>query len=417
MNKSSGYIKNFLTILSGNTLSQLIPFLLIPYLTKVYSPKDFALLSNYMAIVTMIGIIAAGRLELAINLPKETQKAKKIFILGIKIVLIVTLLSCIIPFFSSEIGLWYNDQKLGTYLWMLPLCVFSIGLLGLTQNWALRQQDFKKIAIARVVQSLINNALPLLLAYWLFDALGLIIAWLISQFLNSGILLWKFKFGKIKEIEKEEKFASKELLIEYKDFPLINSFHAFLDIFATQFLLFWIISVYFGKTELGLFALMNKYVRAPIVLITSSVSQLFFVEASQALNEGKSILPLAKRTLRTTLIFGIPFILILLFFAPYLFSVYLGEQYRSAGEYAQCILPILFMYFILSPISQIPILMQKQRIAFAISILTYTLSLGALSLGSFLNWDFLLTLKIYSVIYAFTNAVTLIWYYSLIRSK
>ncbi len=29
---------------------------------------------------------------------------------------------------------------------------------------------------------------------------------------------------------------------EYRDFPMINSLHAFTDIFATQFVLFWIIT-------------------------------------------------------------------------------------------------------------------------------------------------------------------------------
>jgi O-antigen/teichoic acid export membrane protein len=45
------YYRNLLTMLSGNTLSQLIPFIIAPILSRIFSPEEFAVLANFMAIV------------------------------------------------------------------------------------------------------------------------------------------------------------------------------------------------------------------------------------------------------------------------------------------------------------------------------------------------------------------------------
>ena len=129
-------------------------------------------------------------------------------------------------------------------------------------------------------------------------------------------------------------------------------------------ILFWIISNYYGDENLGLFTQMNKYVKAPIILITSAVSQLFFVEVSKAINDRKPVMPFLKQTLKTTVIFGIPFTIVLFLFAPQMFSWYFGSKfvdYRLAGEMVKCNLPILFLMFIVSPVSSLPILFKKQK--------------------------------------------------------
>jgi O-antigen/teichoic acid export membrane protein len=48
--KNSGYSLNFLTLFSGNVISQSIPFFLAPILARIYSPEQFAVAANYMAI-------------------------------------------------------------------------------------------------------------------------------------------------------------------------------------------------------------------------------------------------------------------------------------------------------------------------------------------------------------------------------
>ena len=409
------YYRNFLTMLSGNTMSQVIPFVVAPILSRIFSPEEFAVLANFMAIVSVIGIISTGRLELAVPIPVEQKKAQDIVFTGFVITLLLCILSILIPLFAYQIGEMYNDSQLPKYLWIVPLSVISFGLLGLTSNWNLRHERFHLLSLGKIIQSVVNNGLAALLGYigWGID--GLIISWLLSQYVNILILL----IGVNRKVNYKDYgiLTLKTTLKEYKDFPLINSLHAFSDIFITQFLLYWIISTYFGFLELGLFAMMNKYVKAPIVLISSSVSQLFYVEAGKAINKGESLVPIIKKTIRTSVLFAIPFTIILLLAGPIIFKLYLGEKWEIAGVYAQCLAPMLFLYFILSPISGLPILLNKQKKAFVFTLFGYSLTVIALFVGVWLKMKFVYALWLYSGAFTLFYLFNLTWYFLMVRKR
>jgi len=406
------YYGNFLTMLSGNTVSQVIPFLIAPVLARIFTPEEFAIQANFLAIVGVIGIVATGRLELAIPLPKEKKEAQAIVFTGLSITALLGVLSLLLAVFSFQISQLYGDQQLAGYLWLAPLGVISYGLLGLTTNWNLRNERFHAISISKVGQSIVNNGLAAALGFWGWGIDGLLVAWLLSQYVNILILLVGVRPDKT--YADYSVLTIKSTLKKYKDFPLINSLHAFSDMFITQFLLFWVISDFFGLKELGLFAMMHKYVKAPIVLVSSSVSQLFYVEAGKAINENRSVIPVFKRTLRTSLMFAIPFTLVLLVFAPIIFTWYLGQTWEHAGVYARCLAPSLLLYFLLSPVSGIPILFNQQKTAFVISVMGNLLAVVGLVIAHYFGTRFETALWIYGAGFSLFYIVLLRWYYSII---
>lgn len=409
------YYRNFLTMLSGNTVSQVIPFFIAPILSRTFSREEFAVLANFMAIVGVIGIVSTGRLELAVPIPQEHKKAQEIAFTGFLITLGLGLISLLIPLFAYQIGQLYDDSILPEYLWLVPLAVISYGLLGLTNNWNLRHERFHLISIGKISQSIVNNGLAAMLGYIGWGVNGLIIAWLLSQYINIVILL----VGVNRKIKYKDfgLISLKTTLKEYKDFPLINSLHAFSDIFITQFLLFWMISSYFGLIELGLFAMMNKYIKAPIVLVSSSVSQLFYVEAGKAINKGISLFPIIKKTVRTSVLFAIPFTVVLISLGPEIFRWYLGEKWEIAGVYAQYLSPMLFLYFVISPISGLPILLQKQKQAFIFSLIGSSFTILIFFIGIYFNLQFVQTLFLYGLAFTAFYLLTLLWYFTLIKKR
>ena len=410
MSETKTYYKNFATMLSGNVLSQMIPLLLMPLLTRLYSAAEIGVQTNFLAIASMIGIIAAGRLELAIPISKEKTGAQEIVFTGLMLTIALSLLSFIFPLFSDFFGEMYNSPELSEYLILIPVAVFSFGLLGIANNWVLRSRKYRILSLGKVTQSVLNNSLAALFGYLTWGPEGLIFGWLIAQLLSVLVLASSMDRGvNIKDYNFE---TVKRTVREYKDFPLINSLHAFTDIFATQFVLFWIISSSYGLAELGLFALMHRAVRQPVVLITSSVSSIFYAEASAAINDGRSPMPILKKTISTSAAFSIPFVLVLVFLAPTLFAWYFGEDWRIAGSYAQRIIPILFLLFIVSPISSIPILLGKQKMAYLIVTIGYVCTLGSLFLTTFLKWTFLDALTVYSCVHAALQLVYFYWMYT-----
>ena len=402
-------------MLSGNVISQVIPFFVAPILTRLFAPEEFAVYANYIAIASMIGIVAAGRLEFAIPISKDKKEAQDIVFTGIVLTVILSLLSFVFPLFSNFFEGLYDSPQLADYLITIPIAIFSFGLLGILNNWVLRHKKYNVLSFGKVSQSIVNNGFAALFGYIGWGASGLIYGWLLSQL--AGILVLLFFMNTKFKYSSYNLTTIKTTVKEYKDFPMINSLHAFTDIFATQFVLFWIISSYFGLAELGLFAMMHKYVRAPIVLVTSSVSSIFYAEMGSAMNQGVSPVPILKKTVFTSMAFSVPFIIVLLLFAPQIFAWYFGAEWEIAGSYAQRIVPILFMLFIISPISSIPILMNQQKKAFLFAVAGYTLTLGSLIVSTSLGWNFLKALTLYSIVFAIFQISYLYWFYTLIKKR
>lgn len=409
------YYKNFLTLLSGNTISQVIPFLVAPIIGRIYSPIEMATFSNFFAIISVLGIIASGRLELAIPIVEKKDKAQDLVFSGLIFTVIVTLLSLLIPLFKEHVISFYNDDNLGNLLWLVPVSVMSYGLLLIVNNWTLRLKQFKTISVSKVIQATSNHGISVLMGFAKTGAIGLITGWLVSQFVAIAILTSKINRKINRKKEDFNTALFKSTVSEFRDFPLINSMHAFMDVFATQFLLFWIITISFGKWELGIYAMMFKYIRGPIGLITSSLSQLFYVEAGNAMNNKQPISHIFNRTIKITLFFAVAFSAVLLLFGQELFALYLGEKWRIGGVYAQCILPVLFFTFIVSPVSGLTILFRKQFVGFILSLLCYGFSILGFVLSIYFKWTFEEALLIYSGVFTLYYITVLIWYKSMIR--
>lgn len=413
--ESKKYYKNFLTILSGNSIAQIIPLVIAPILTRIFSPEDFATYANFAALVTLLGIIASGRFELAFVIPKRKRHAQFLFVTSCIILAAVVILSFLLYFFRFQIAAWYNAPEMARYMIVVPLAIFSLAFHNIQQNWMLRDQRFKLISSNKVIQSLTNNLLPVAIGYigWGFN--GLIAGWVLSNFISIALFLPAIK--KSWEPFKFHGNIAKLIVHRYRDFPTINSIHAFTDVLATQFLIFWLITNEFGLLILGLYSVMNKYVRAPLYLVSSAVSPVYYSEAAKFKRESQDVAPLQKRTLKITLLFAIPFLLVVLFFGPEIFAIYFGEQWRVAGVYAQIMAPALFFNFLSSPISGTAIVFDKQKQAYFLSVLGYTAGFVALLAMSLLKFEFEKALLAYSITMSAYYVIVIFWFLNLAKQK
>ena len=81
----SQYTKNIISVAFGTILSQLIPIITAPILTRIYTPADYGIFGLYMSIVSIMVTLASARFDLAIFLPKNPEDSKRIFVLTILI--------------------------------------------------------------------------------------------------------------------------------------------------------------------------------------------------------------------------------------------------------------------------------------------------------------------------------------------
>ena len=144
--KNSIYFKNVLTLVSGTSVAQLIPVLISPILTRLYSPEDFGLLALIVSISTIFGSLVSLKYELAIVLPKENKKALHITLVSLifSFVFSVILLFVFI-IFKGAISELFNNKYLNEWLVILPLIIFLISAYNSLRFYSLRNNNFKII--------------------------------------------------------------------------------------------------------------------------------------------------------------------------------------------------------------------------------------------------------------------------------
>jgi O-antigen/teichoic acid export membrane protein len=404
---SNPFVKNFAVMLSGNGLALVIPFLIAPLISRIYTPEDFAGFELFVKIAALIAVVSALRFELAIIIPKEEEEASSLVKLSVKLVLITTLVAAfaIIPF-REVIGMKLGNSDLPDLLWLLPLMVFGTGIYHVLTQYALRLKRFNRLSSTKISGALTNNGFKYIAGLSAPIALSLVWGQII------GVLVPIVDFLRIKSIRREvfgafkQKVSSKELFRKYRDFPLVSASHGFFDEGQKTLLLF-IISAYYGEMVLGLFAFGLRYVRVPL--------QVFGVSLSQVLNEKWARQLDSEHQIKTEVVktgfflFGIgiiPFAL-LFFFGEELFAFVFGSDWTRAGEYSEIMAVWLFLNFIISPMSFLPVLLKRQRKNFLIAIVGNVITLSVVFGMAIAEYDF--TVVLYAFVFCNVILYLYIW--------
>jgi O-antigen/teichoic acid export membrane protein len=376
---NSDFVKNSFTIFSGNVIAQAIPFLCEPILTRIYSPKDFAVLAVYLSVANLFSIIATARYEMAIMLPKEDRKAINVLGLSLIISLIVSAFSFIIVWvFNLHICKILNNDDVAGYLYLVPLSVLSVSWYQVFNYWNSRKKRFQNVAISKSVQSITTISGNIGLAF--LKSLGLILGQIIGFLFGVATLCYSFLRRDNNQLKTITQSEMKEMAIVHQDFPKVNSVQAFGDVLKQSAEIF-LLSFYYLKEQVGLYSRTLRLLFAPSAMIGSAVGQVFYQKASETYLKTGNIRQLTLKVLITLACISLPFFLIVALWGDSLFAWFLGEDYRIAGVYGKYLVPYLFFSFITSPVSQIPLIVNKQKKALLLSWVGHTAYLSAIILG------------------------------------
>lgn len=413
----SEFSRNVLTLMTGTSIAQAIPIVISPILTRIYSPDEFGVLALYLALYTFIGIIATARYEVTIVLPKNDNDAINIVSLAIVITVIMSLVTLfLILLFGDIIVEVFNAPSLDKWLYFIPVSVFLTGLYQTFNYWNIRKKRYKSIAISRISQSSSTAIVNLSVGYSGFSSYGLVSGQIIGQLFSTLVLLRDMIFMNrisLKSISLNRMIANAK---RYKKFPLINSFHAFMDVLQSSGIVF-IISFIFSSLIVGFYSMTMRIMGAPISLIGSAMSQVYYQKASSIVNEKGDLFPLTKNMMIRLFIIAFPFMLIIIFFGESLFKILLGENWAVAGVYAQLLSPYFFFKFIISPVSSLPNILDRQGTFFIFTFFGNILMLGSIFIGGILMNSIETAFLILSISMSIYFTTLLVWLLKISKLK
>jgi len=423
MHKTISYLKNryifkgsfatnVLTLMTGVVIAQLIPIVILPVLTRIYTPRDFGIFTLYMSIFSIIAIFSTGQYELAIMLPEKEEDAVYIIILAVIICFFVSAITLLIFFFlNSLITRIIGNSNISLWLYFVPLTVFLSGTYQIFYYWLNRKKRYKRLAVNRVLQAILMVSVNLIMGLAGFGASGLIVGNICGFFFASASLGWETYREIRKEISLIGYSKLRKLLLRFRKFPFYSLPADFLNVISNQAPAVFL-SSFFGVNVVGFFGLTQRVLGVPVTLISTSLYDVFKERASSDYRRIGNCKEIYLKTLKSLFVLSIVPFLLFFFSAPWLFTLIFGPSWRTAGVYAQILSVMLFLRLIVRPLGYMFIIAEKQKESFFLHIYMVISTIVCLFAGYYIFKKAEYALFLFSINYAFIYTIYLLLSYS-----
>ena len=142
--------------------------------------------------------------------------------------------------------------------------------------------------------------------------------------------------------------------------------------FSQQFIPI-IFSSIFTSAVVGYYAMANRLLRLPAIVLTTSISDVFRNEAVERVRDNGNCSSLYKKTVSRLIVIALPIFTIIYLVSPFAIKLVLGEKWLMSGYFAQVLCILLFFEFISQPLNSLFYIFEMQKIYMRIQFLNSVL--------------------------------------------
>lgn len=412
--KKSRFKKNLFIMIGGSSVSQLIPILLSFFLTRIYTPEDFGILSNFTSIMGFLVVFMLLKFDMAIVLPKKDGIAANLvvlcFVIGLFFFVIFTIL---FYFFKTPIYNLFNINSNQKFLLYIPFAALIFSFFTIINEWFVRREFFSSLILNKIVNNSMITFVSAGIPYIMSRNLGLIKGQIIGQMIAvvfGAYVIFKrdasyFKFVDLRIIKK--------LFFKYLNFAKFNIPGQFLNTLTGQITILYLTSQ-FGLKVVGLYALTDRIMGVPLSFIGNAIRDVFKQKAAiDYRNNGECKEVYMKTTFFLFLIVIIPMILISLF-APILFELLFGKKWMLSGVYAQILFGAYLLSFITMPTGWLFVIAERQKLDLIWQVIFLAIIIISLLFSYvFFKSDIIFTLTLLSIGRSFAYLIQMFMTYKL----
>lgn len=318
-------------------------------------------LASLVAVVTILGVVAAGKYDMAIVLPETDEEALSVATVG---ALIAGFLGVVTFLVFLAVG---RDLApligLGNMHWVWPLfigpLVMFVGLQHVFERLLVRHRRFRGLATTQVVRQGGTAGVKIGVGFGPGGVGGLIAATLLGHIAQlTGLLL---SAGDVISANRSRVSwtSIKEQAHRYRKFPLVSSWSGFLNTASTQLPVILFASI-FSPSVAGYYALSHRILKLPMTLIGRNVGKVFLERAARARSDKEELARITMSLYGKMLLIGTVILSIVTFYGDLLFPFVFGHDWLEAGKYAQWISLWLVFVFAASPLSILFSVLERQ---------------------------------------------------------
>lgn len=360
----------------GQILAAIVPLFSAPILGRLYLPSDYGVLGAYLAVSGVLASVGNWQYAQGIVVEKRDSNALVLLQLCFFTSLLTSLVSMLI---GLAIFCYPAQAAPSERIWflLLPLSTFIGGVNGSRVALANRYRRYSKLATVQVAATIISVGLSIGMGFAGFGYSGLLIAYFASQILVFVIYLRLT--ASLPRLERRPSYMRQLAMArKHKEFALFTTPGAFVGNFAMQLPIFAL--GFLGAVgTIGLFSRARQLLGMPIALVGTSIAQVFKQQAAADYARAGNCNNIFRKTFFALAGIGILPTIVLAILAPQLFEVFLGKNWRGAGEIARVLAPMLYLRLVCGPLSTVFMIVGAQKEDFVLSVAT--LFLLALAVG------------------------------------
>ena len=351
-----------------------------PILSRLYSPDAFGLLSVYGATLGVLLAVSSLRFDMAIPIARDPDEA--IHLLAVSILVALgssVLLAFGLLIWGRALSTAIGASQLVPFLWVMPIGLFVASISQSVASWAVYHRTFPALGRLRVIQGTGQVAIQTVAGILGAGPGGLIIGDVLGRVAGTEQLV-----RPLVATMRSSHLGRRTMLRHARDrwsFARVMAAASGLNALSLQ-VPFLLIPALFSLGSSGQYFLAYRVLVLPAALVGAGVSQVFFGEASHRRDDPQRLHDIAYNVAVSLLAFAIPTYAIATLAGPEMIKLVYGNQWSTAGLYAQIMAPSLILWSVASPISTLLLIGRREIESLGFTVGELLLRSGALVFGA-----------------------------------
>ena len=384
-------------LLLGAGSSQVLAFLAIPVIARLFTPEHFGSAMFFGSAVALLAPVLSLRYEQAIVLPKEDAKARVLTRLPLflsaagGLVLLLALVA-----WDLVAGLEGVGRGLGRWLYVLPLAVL-LNVVSLT--WGMvrtRDKGFGAISASNMASASSMALTRIGLGSVFGSSVGGLIVGFVAGDLAKAAVLRRGLTGTAEEPGMHSQPVSlRDVAAEYSDFPMYAAPTGVLNRLAASLPVF-LLTYLFGPLVVGLYSMTVRMLRGPLEIISVSTRRVFLQRASARIHAGRSFGDLFVWVSLALLgLTAIP-LAVLYLLADRILPLILSEEWAGTSKYAIALVPWLLVVVPTAVVNAVFFVRRRLGWLLFLQVLDVAAGMATFASALFMGWGALSAITVYS---------------------
>ena len=267
-------------LVGGTTLAQMIGVLASPLLTRLYTPTDFGEFSVVMALVAVLVVVSSLTYDFAIPLPASHSEAANVVALCLFTIAVVSSITAVALLLGGGTLLtWLGAGSLASASLLVLMGQISGATIAVVKQWAVRTKSFSLIATNSLIQATAVVGAQLLLGIASLGSVGLLSGALVGSmagFTRLARAAWNSHQDAFRQVSWSGMWRAAR---RYRRFAFLSTPSVLLNTLTLRAPILLVVALY-GAELGGMFALAQRVVALPAVLIAGAAGQVFFAQAA-----------------------------------------------------------------------------------------------------------------------------------------